>query len=67
MGQFQLDSSIKELMYRASNTIFFYFLLDKKITGFMNVFPFDCSFLFTGEIISFRSNMSSNLLTLSCK
>ena len=33
----------------------------------MNVFPFGCSSLFTGEMFSYCSNMSSNLLTLFCK
>ena len=36
------------------------------ITGFINVLPFGCSSLFTGEMISDCSSISSNLLILSC-
>ena len=39
----------------------------KKIKGLINVLPFGCSSFFAGEMISYCSNMSSNLLTLSCK
>ena len=39
----------------------------KMLMGIMNVFLFGCSSLFTGEMISYCCNMSSILLTLSCK
>ena len=67
MGQLNLYSSMSELRYLASKTIFKDSPLAKIAIGFMNVFPFGCSSLFTGEIISLCSCMSSNLLTLSCK
>ena len=62
-----LDSSISELRYLASRTIFNNFPLARIITGLIKVFPFGCSSLFTGDIISYCSRMSSNLLTLSWK
>ena len=37
------------------------------ITGLIKVLPFGCSSLFTGDIISYCSKMSSCLFTLSCK
>ena len=58
-----LDSSRSELMYLASKTICNDSLLAKIITVFMNAFSFGCSSLFTGEMISF----CSNILTLSFK
>ena len=67
MGQLHLDSSIKELRYLASKTIFSDSPFAKMITGLINVFPFGCSSLFTGDIFSYCSKISNNLLTLSCK
>ena len=67
MSQLHLDSSVSELRYLASFTIFIDSPIAKIITGFMNVFPSGCSSLFIGEIISYCSRVSSNLLTLSCK
>ena len=52
MGQLPLDSSMRELRYLAFKTIFNDSPLAKIITGFMNVFPFGCFSLYTGEIIS---------------
>ena len=37
------------------------------ITELIEVLPFGCSSLFTGDIISYSSKMSSSLFTLSCK
>ena len=67
IGQLHFDSSISELRYLASKTIFSDSPFAKMITGFIKVLPFGCSSLFTGEIISYRSKMSSNQVTLSCK
>ena len=77
MGQLHIDSSISELRYLASRTIFSDSLLAKMITGLIKVLPFGCSLLcslfyftcslFTGDIISYYSEMSSSLFTLSCK
>ena len=67
MGQLHLDLSIKELRYLASRTIFNDSPLARKIAGFVNAFPSGCSSLLTGEMISYCSKISSNLLTLSCK
>ena len=67
MGQLHLDSSISELKYLTSRTIFSDSPLAKMITGLIKVLPFGCSSLFTGDIISYCSKMSSNLFTLSCK
>ena len=67
IGQLHLDSSMSELKYFASRTIFKDSPFAKMITGLINVLPFGSSSLFTGETISYCSNMSSNLLTLSCK
>ena len=67
MGQLHLDSSISELRYLASRTIFSDSPLAKMIIGLIKVLPFGCSFLFTVDIISYCSKMSSSLFTLSCK
>ena len=67
MGQLHFDSSISELRYLASKTIFSDSPFARMITGLMKVFHLGCSSLFTGEIISYCSKMSSNLFTLSCK
>ena len=67
IGHLHLDSSISELRYLASRTIFKDSLFAKMITGFTNVLPFCCFSLFTGEMISYCSSISSNRLPLSCK
>ena len=67
VGTLHLDSSISELRYLASRTIFNDSPLARIITGLIKVFLFGCSILFTGDIISYCSRMSSSLLTLSCK
>ena len=67
MGQLHLDSSISVLRYQASRTIFNDSPLAKMITGLIKVLPFGCSSLFTGDIISYCSEMSSSLFALSCK
>ena len=67
MGQLHLVSSISELRYLASRTIFSDSPLAKIITGLIKVLPFGCSFLFTGDMISYCSKMSSSVFTLSCK
>ena len=67
MGQLHLVSSISELRYLASRTIFSDSPLARMITGLINVLPFGCSSLFTGDIISYCSKMSSSLFVLSCK
>ena len=59
---------MSEFKYHASSTIvrdvpFF----KKKFASFMNVLPFGCCFLFTGETISYYSSISKNLFTLSRK
>ena len=46
MGQFNLDSSISELRYLASRTIFNDSPFAKMITGFMNVLPFGWFFFY---------------------
>ena len=66
MGQFYLVSSTSELRYLASRYIFSDSPLAKMITGLIKVLSFGCSFLFTGDKISFCSKMSSCLFTLSC-
>ena len=63
MGQLHFDSSISELRYLASKTIF----SDSLFARMMKVLPFGCSSLFTGDIILFCSKISCNLFTLSCK
>ena len=67
MGQLHLVSSISELRYLASRTIFSDSFLAKMITGLIKVLPFGCSSLFTGDIIFYFSKMPSSLFTLSCK
>ena len=67
MGRIHLVLSISELKYLASRMIFSDSLLAKMITGLIKVLPSGCSSLFTGDIISYCSKMSSSLLTLSCK
>ena len=62
MGQLHFDSSISELRYLASRTIFNDSPLARMITGLMNVLPFGCSSLLTGDIILYCSKISSNLL-----
>ena len=58
---------MSELRYLASKTIYRDSPLARMITGLIKVFPFGCSSLFTGDMISDCSKMSSILLTLSCK
>ena len=58
---------MSEFKYLASRTICNDSPFAKMITGFINVLPFGCSSLFTGEMISYCSSISSNLLILSCK
>ena len=67
MGQLHFNSSISELRYLASKTNFSDSSFTRMITGLMNVLPFGCSSLFTGDVISYCSKISSNLFTLSCK
>ena len=55
IGQLHWDSSISELRYLASRTIFSDSPLARMITGLTNVLPFCCSFFFTGDIISYCS------------
>ena len=66
MSQLHLSFLMREMKYLASKTVFNDSLLARIITRFMNMFPFGF-FLFTEEIISYCSNMSCYLLTLSCK
>ena len=61
MGQLHLDSSIRKMKYLVSKTIFSDSPLARMITGFIKVLPFGCSFLFTGDMISYCSRMSSIL------
>ena len=61
MGQLHFDSSISEMRYLASKTIFSDSPFARMITGLMKVLPFGCSSLFTGDIISFQSKILSNL------
>ena len=67
IGQLHFDSSISELRYLASKTIFNDSPFAGMITRLMKVLPFGCSSLFTGDIISYCSEISSNLFTLSCR
>ena len=67
MGQLHFDSSISELRYLASKTIFSDSPFARMITGLIKVIPFGWSSLLTGDIILYCSNISSNLFTLSCK
>ena len=55
MGLLHFDSSISELRYLASKTIFSDSPFARMITGLMKVLPFGCSALFTGDIISHYS------------
>ena len=55
MGQLHFDSSISELRYLASRTIFNDSPLARMITGLINVLPFGCSSLFTGDIMLYCS------------
>ena len=55
MGQLHFDSSISELRYLPSRTIFSDSPLARMITGLIEVLPFGCSSLFTGDIISYCS------------
>ena len=55
------------MRYLASRIIFSDSPLARIINGLIKVFLFSCSFLFTRDLISYCSRMSSNLLTLSCK
>ena len=50
IGQLRLDSSISELRYLASRTIFGDSPLARMITGLIKVIPFGCSSSFTGDI-----------------
>ena len=67
MSQLHLDSSISELRYLASRTIFTDSPIAKMITGLIKMLLFGYSSLFTGDIVSYCSKMSSSLFTLSCK
>ena len=67
IGQLHFDSSISELRYLASKTIFNVSPFARMKTELIKVLPFGCYSLFSGEIISYCSKMSSNLFTLSCK
>ena len=46
MGQLDFDSSISELRYLASRTIFSDSPFARMITGLMNVLPFVCPFFY---------------------
>ena len=59
MGQLHIDSSFRKLRYLVSKTIFSDSPLARMITGFIKVLPFGCSLLFTGDMISYCSRMSS--------
>ena len=63
MGQLHFDSSISELRYLASKTIFSDSPFARIMTGLMKVLPFGCSSLFTGDMILYCSKILSNLLT----
>ena len=65
IGKLNLDSSMSELRYLASKTTFNDAPLARIITGCVNVFPFGCSSVLSGEMFSFYSKLTSNLLTLS--
>ena len=58
---------MSELRYLACRTFLSDSPLARIMTGLIKVFPFRCSSLFTGNMISYCSRMSSNLSTLSCK
>ena len=57
MGQLHFDSSISELRYLASKTIFSDSPFAGMITRLMKVLPFGCPSLFTGDIISYCSKI----------
>ena len=57
MGQLHFDSSISELRYLASKTIFSDSPFARMITGLMKVLFFGCSSLFIGDIISYCSKV----------
>ena len=57
IGQLHLDSSMSELIYPASRTIFSDSPFARIITGLIMVFLFGCSSLFTGDMISYCSRM----------
>ena len=57
---------MSELRYLAVRTILSDSPLARIITGLIKLFLFSCYSLFTGDMISYCSRMSSNLLTLSC-
>ena len=61
------DIKLRKLRSLAYRTNFGGSPLARILTGLIKVLPFGCSFSFTGDIISYCSRMSSNLLTLSCK
>ena len=65
MGQLHFDSSISELRYLASKTIFSDSPLTRNITGLMQVLPFGCSSLFTGDIVSYCSKYQ--VIYLPCR
>ena len=62
MGQLHLDSSRSEFRDLESRIIFSDSPFARIITGLINVVFFGFSFLFTGDMISNCSRMSSNLL-----
>ena len=64
MCELHFDSSISELRYLASKTIFSGSPFARMITGLLKVLAFGCSSLFTGDIFSYYSKISSNLITL---
>ena len=65
MGQLHFDSSISELRYLASKTIFTDTPFARMITGLMNVLTFGCSSLFTCDIISYCSK--KQVIYLPCR
>ena len=67
MDQLHFDSSISDLSYLASKTIFSDSPFARIMTGLMKVLPFGCFSLFTGDMISYCSKILSNRFTLSCK
>ena len=67
IGQLHFDSSISELRYLASRTNLSDSPFARMITGLIKVLPFGCSSLFTGDIVSYCSKISSNRFKLSCK
>ena len=50
-GRLHLDSSMSEFRYLSSRTILSDSLFARMITGLIKGFPFDCSSLFTGDMI----------------